>query len=134
MPISILRIAAQLTCAAASLVPSASSTQKTASHCSEAGIAILASLPGTCVRASGGVKADASNPVPPHIGATYYSSRRGAKEDFPIMPFRPFAALALALVLAAPANAQTVYQKDPPGGVPTPTTAPFPTPSPVFLT
>jgi hypothetical protein len=75
--------------------------------------------------ASGGVKADASNQVPPHIAATYYSSRPGAKEDFPTMPFRLFAALALALVLAAPANAQTVYRKDVPAGVATPTNGTF---------
>src|ERR1700733_7756655 len=103
MPISIRRIAAQLACAAASPVPSASSTQQAARHCSEAGIAILAS-PCSCVRASGGVKADASNQVPPRI----IVDRRGAKEDRPIMPFRLFAAFALVFVLAAPADAQTV--------------------------
>src|SRR6202790_2626452 len=41
------------------------------------------------------------------------------------MPFRLYAALALALVLAAPANAQTVYRKDVPAGVATPTNGTF---------
>ena len=41
------------------------------------------------------------------------------------MPFRLFAAFALALVLAAPADAQTVYRKDVPAGVATPTNGTF---------
>jgi hypothetical protein len=41
------------------------------------------------------------------------------------MPFRLFAAFALALVLAAPASAQTVYRKDLPAGVGTPTNGTF---------
>lgn len=41
------------------------------------------------------------------------------------MPFRLFAAFALALVLAGPANAQTVYRKDVPAGVATPTNGTF---------
>src|ERR1700730_18109912 len=43
------------------------------------------------------------------------------------MPFRLFAAFALALVLVAPApgNAQTVYRKDVPAGVATPTNGTF---------
>src|ERR1700719_227184 len=47
------------------------------------------------------------------------------------MPFRLFAAFVLALdiiilALAAPANAQTVYRKDVPAGVATPTNGTFP--------
>ena len=41
------------------------------------------------------------------------------------MPFRLFAAFALVLVLAAPADAQTVYRKDLPAGVATPTNGTF---------
>jgi hypothetical protein len=41
------------------------------------------------------------------------------------MPFRLFAALVLALALAAPAHAQTVYRKDVPAGVATPTNGTF---------
>jgi len=41
------------------------------------------------------------------------------------MPLRLFAAFALALVLVAPANAQTVYRKDVPAGVATPTNGTF---------
>ena len=45
------------------------------------------------------------------------------------MPFRLFAAFVLALdivlALAAPANAQTVYRKDLPAGVATPTNGTF---------
>ena len=41
------------------------------------------------------------------------------------MPFRLFAAFALALVLAAPASAQTVHRKDVPAGVATPTNGTF---------
>src|SRR5580704_6996924 len=93
MPISILRIAAQLACAAASPVPSASSTQKTARHCSEAGIAILASPAGHLRYGIGRCQGGRIEPG----AATYYSSRPGAKQDFLIMPFRLFAAFAIAL-------------------------------------
>jgi hypothetical protein len=41
------------------------------------------------------------------------------------MPFRLFATFALALVLSAPADAQTVYRKDVPAGVATPTNGTF---------
>jgi hypothetical protein len=41
------------------------------------------------------------------------------------MPFRLFAAFALILMVAAPADAQTVYRKDVPAGVATPTNGTF---------
>jgi hypothetical protein len=66
-----------LACAAASLVPSASSTQKAARHCSEAGIAILASLAGHLRYGIGQCQGGRVEPS----AAAHYSSRRGAKED-----------------------------------------------------
>jgi len=50
------------------------------------------------------------------------------------MHFRLFAAFALALALAAPAQAQTVYRKDVPAGVATPTNGTFSIRFPVTFT
>lgn len=50
------------------------------------------------------------------------------------MHFRLFAAFALALALAAPAQAQTVYRKDVPAGVATPTNGTFTIRFPVTFT
>jgi hypothetical protein len=50
------------------------------------------------------------------------------------MPFRLFAAFALALVLSVPADAQTVYRKDVPAGVATPTNGTFSVRFPITFT
>ena len=72
--------------------------------------------------ALGGVKADASNQVPPRI----IVDGRAQKRTYPSCRFAYSPLLpSLSISLAAPANAQTVYRKDVPAGVATPTNGTF---------